>query len=73
MTEKLTPPEERIIDAIVKYTRKTRDTTLSVTGWGGPRPGAGRPTTGRKKQNFYITDEENEKLRKYLEELRASQ
>ena len=41
--------------------------------WGGPREGAGRPTTGRKKQNFYITDEEYEKLRKYLEELRASQ
>lgn len=40
------------------------------SNWGGYREGAGRPSTGRKKQNFYITDEENEKLRKYLEELR---
>lgn len=38
--------------------------------WGGPREGAGRPATGRKKQNFYITDEENEQLRQCLEELR---
>jgi hypothetical protein len=38
--------------------------------WGGSREGAGRPSTGRKRQNFYVTDEENEKLRAYLEELR---
>jgi len=45
-------------------------TKKSITGWGGSRPGAGRKPTGRKKQTFYITDEENELLRKYLEELR---
>ena len=44
----------------------------STNTHGGPREGAGRPATGRKRQSFYITDEENEKLRKYLEELRAS-
>ncbi len=42
-------------------------------GWGGTREGAGRPTTGRKKRNFYITDEEETKLKTYLEELRTSQ
>ncbi len=39
--------------------------------WGGAREGAGRPATGRKRQYFYITDEENEKLRELLEKLRA--
>lgn len=38
--------------------------------WGGAREGSGRPSTGRKKKSFYITDEENEALRKHLEELR---
>ena len=40
------------------------------TEWGGAREGAGRPSTGRGKKTFYITDEENEKLREHLEELR---
>lgn len=40
------------------------------TEWGGHREGAGRPSTGRKKQMFYVTDEENEKLRNYLQSLR---
>jgi hypothetical protein len=38
--------------------------------WGGKREGSGRPSTGRKKQSFYVTDEENDKLRKHLEQLR---
>lgn len=38
--------------------------------WGGAREGAGRPATGRKRQSFYITDEENVLLREYLEKLR---
>ncbi|MFZ5352761.1 MAG: hypothetical protein ACOZCL_08560 [Bacillota bacterium] len=37
---------------------------------GGYREGAGRKPTGRKKQQFYITDEENALLRAYLEEIR---
>lgn len=69
----LTTAEELIVNTIVNYTKQTRDTAEGVTGWGGSRKGAGRPTTGRKRQSFYITDEENEKLRKYLKELRASQ
>ena len=44
--------------------------STSTATWGGSREGAGRPSTGRKRQSFYITDEENEKLREYLEELR---
>ena len=38
--------------------------------WGGAREGSGRPSTGRKKKSFYITEDEYEALRKYLEELR---
>ncbi len=41
------------------------------TNWGGAREGAGRPATGRKRKYFYITKEENDKLREYLEKLRA--
>ena len=44
--------------------------STSTATWGGSREGAGRPSTGRKRQSFYITEEENEKLREYLEELR---
>ncbi len=41
-----------------------------VNGWGGRREGAGRPATGRKKRNFYITDDEYEILSNTLEMLR---
>ena len=44
-----------------------------VKQWGGTREGSGRPATGRKKRNFYITEEEEVILRKHLEELRTSQ
>ncbi len=52
--------------SLVNYNRDCQNVPL----WGGIREGAGRPSTGRKRQSFYITDEENEQLRKYLEELR---
>ena len=42
----------------------------SNNNWGGQRVGAGRPSTGRKKYNFYITDEEHQLLKQYLEQLR---
>lgn len=38
--------------------------------WGGSRQGAGRPATGRKKYNFYITEAEHEKLSEYLKKIR---
>jgi len=52
--------------SLVNYGRDCQNQPL----WGGSRPGAGRKPTGRKKQTFYITDEENELLRKCLKELR---
>jgi hypothetical protein len=38
---------------------------------GGYREGSGRPSTGRKKHNFYITDEENEAIKKLIKTLRG--
>lgn len=38
--------------------------------WGGSRPGAGRPSTGRRKRTLYITDEEYRQITDHLETLR---
>jgi hypothetical protein len=37
---------------------------------GGKREGAGRPSTGRKKQNIYVTDEELIEIKKLIEKMR---
>jgi hypothetical protein len=39
-------------------------------GHGGSRPGAGRPSTGRKRAYFYVTDEEKEKIKEFIKEIR---
>jgi hypothetical protein len=57
-------------DSSRKYRRQLPDGRWEPDNWGGRREGAGRPATGRKKRTYYVTDEENEALRKYLEELR---
>jgi hypothetical protein len=38
--------------------------------WGGTRPGSGRPSTGRKKYQFYITESEYTQLKQLLDKLR---
>jgi hypothetical protein len=43
------------------------------SSWGGSRPGSGRKATGRKLVRLYMTEDEEKKLRKYLEELRKKQ
>jgi hypothetical protein len=48
------------------------DAIDAFSAWGGPREGAGRPATGRKRQQYYVSDDENIKLRQYLEGLRTS-
>lgn len=40
------------------------------SAWGGRRPGAGRPATGRKYRKFYVTEDEYQKLKQYLAKLR---
>lgn len=38
---------------------------------GGKREGAGRPATGRKKKNYYVTDDEDTKIRELIEKMRG--
>lgn len=52
--------------SLVSYNRDCRNNPI----WGGKREGAGRPATGRRKRGFYVTDEEYEQLREYLETMR---
>ncbi len=70
MDDKLTAADDAMLDMIVGYTRATRDTAEGVAGWGGPRPNSGRPSTGRKKKTFYVTDDEADLITKYLDSLR---
>lgn len=46
--------------------------TENKNSWGGRRAGAGRPGSDKRKRTFYITDEEYQLLRQYLEKLRTS-
>jgi hypothetical protein len=46
---------------------------MNVPIRGGYRPGAGRKPTGRKKKNYYVTDEENIKVRQLIKSLRENQ
>lgn len=50
-----------------------RDIELMKSSWGGAREGAGRKSTGRKKRNYYVTDEEDQKIRELIEQLRKPQ
>jgi hypothetical protein len=43
---------------------------MNVPIRGGYRPGAGRKPTGRKKKNYYVTDEENIKVLQLIKSLR---
>lgn len=39
--------------------------------WGGMREGAGRPSTGRKKHQYYVTDEEDIQIKQFIKQLRG--
>ncbi len=43
------------------------------SSWGGQRKGAGRKPTGRKGKFIYVTDEELEKVKEYIEKLRSQE
>jgi len=68
----LTQAENNVIDAIVAYTSRTRDTGLPITSHGGTRLGAGRKPTGRKKLVLYITDEEQTKIKELIAQMRSA-
>ena len=37
---------------------------------GGKREGAGRKPSGKKKRNYYVTDQEHEEIKKLIEKMR---
>ena len=39
---------------------------------GGKREGAGRKPSGKKKRNYYVTNEEHEAIKKLIEQIRQS-
>lgn len=55
------PPKRYMSDEDIEFMKNS---------WGGAREGAGRKPTGRKKKIYYVTDDEDAKLREYLQELR---
>jgi len=38
---------------------------------GGKREGAGRKPSGKRKRNYYITDQEHEEIKKLIQAIRA--
>ena len=52
--------------SLVNYGRDCQNNPLH----GGPREGAGRKPTGRKKHTYYVTEAEDAKLREYLQQSR---
>jgi len=55
--------------SLANYNRDCQNNPI----WGGKRQGAGRPATGRRKRNFYITDDEYKMLTDYLKALRQKE
>ena len=55
------PPKRYMSDEDIEFMKNS---------WGGAREGAGRKPTGRKKKIYYVTDDEDAKLREYLQEIR---
>ena len=43
------------------------ETKEKNSGWGGKRPGAGKPTSGRAHKTYWVTPEEDVYIKKYLE------
>lgn len=46
---------------------------IITQNWGGFREGAGRKPSGKKAVAFYITEDEKEKLKAYLDKLRSEE
>jgi hypothetical protein len=58
------------IQANTSYSVKEKEKMSTSNSWGGKREGSGRPSTGRKKQVLYITDDEYLKIKQLIEQLR---
>jgi hypothetical protein len=53
--------------SLVNYNRDCQNNPV----WGGHRPGAGRKPSGKKARQIYVTDEEYEKIKDFINTLRA--
>ena len=64
------PLEQKLRDKGIEASNGSPGRVNIRSEWGGSREGAGRPATGRSKRMYYITEEEDIKLREYLQSLR---
>lgn len=55
--------------SLVSYNKDCQNNPV----WGGKREGSGRPSTGRKKHQIYVTDEEYTQVKKLIEQLRKEE
>ena len=44
---------------------------MATTGRGGKREGAGSKPSGKRKRNYYVTDQEHEEIKKLIQLIRA--
>lgn len=45
---------------------------MAQTGWGGRRPGAGRPRSGRRQRQYRATEAEHRLVRAFILEMRKN-
>lgn len=65
------------MDGRAENTTKSTPNTISFKGVemnkdnrGGKREGAGRKPSGKKKRNYYVTDQEHEEIKKLIVKMR---
>jgi hypothetical protein len=54
--------------SLVNYGRDCQNNPV----WGGKREGAGRKPSGKKARQIYVTDDEYQKIKDYLDSLRQA-
>jgi len=70
LPEKAIPLESELRDRGIESGNTASGRVNIRTDWGGYREGAGRKPTGRRIARIYVTEEEEKKLREYLDKLR---
>ena len=58
---------EELVNLVLRSNATMEEGSAS---WGGYREGAGRPSTGRKRKFYYVTDQEDVEIKKLLQQLR---
>jgi hypothetical protein len=60
------PVENKMFHIMAGYTYFS-----GPSGWGRKREGAARPSTGRRRHGYYVTDKEDVEIRKLIENMRS--